>query len=111
MQLAQGEIMKAETEFGRDVGIWILLVREADVQSDRLGSDIERPTVGGLHHSRPSAGYNRPYVVYERHDSHRPRDGRIHEPPRKNDSWPGFAQHVMLLVRRIAVLHDFQNGL
>jgi len=58
MQLAQGEIMKAETEFGRDVGIWILLVREADVQSDRLGSDIERPTVGGLHHSRPSAGYN-----------------------------------------------------
>src|SRR5450830_2062263 len=58
MQLAQGEIMKAETEFGRDVGVRILLMRQADVQSDGLGSDIECPTVGGLHHSWPPTGYD-----------------------------------------------------
>src|SRR5450759_2722904 len=58
MQLAQGEIMKAEAEFGRDVGVRILLMRKADVQSDGLGSDIKCSTVGGLHHSRPSAGYD-----------------------------------------------------
>ena len=33
-------------------------MRQADVQPDGLGSDIECPTVGRLHHSRPSAGYD-----------------------------------------------------
>jgi hypothetical protein len=41
MQLAQGEIMKVKTEFGRDVGVWILFMRQADVQSNGLGADIE----------------------------------------------------------------------
>src|ERR1700674_5526647 len=58
MQLAQGEIVKAEIEFGRDVGVRVLLMRQADVQSDGLGSSVECSTVGGLHHSRPSAGHD-----------------------------------------------------
>ena len=58
MQLAQSEIMKAETEFGRDIGVRILLVRQADIQSDGLGSDVECSAVGRLHHPGSAAGHN-----------------------------------------------------
>ena len=41
MELAHREVMKAETEIGRDVRVGILFVRQADVEADRLCSNIE----------------------------------------------------------------------
>src|ERR1700722_9270060 len=46
MHLAQREIAKAEAEPGRNVGIRILLVGQADIQTDCLGAGIERAPVG-----------------------------------------------------------------
>ena len=36
VQLPHGEVVELEAQFGRDVGIGLLLVRQADVQADRL---------------------------------------------------------------------------
>ena len=55
VQLAQGKIMKAEAEIGRDVWIRILLVRQLDVQADGFRPDIECATVGRFHQSRSTA--------------------------------------------------------
>src|ERR1700687_6515694 len=95
MQPAQGKIMKAETEFRRHVGVRILLVRQADVQSDGLGSDVECPTVGGLHHSRPSAGHDDRIVLAS---------AMI----RTAHETPEFASHVVIMTLGMDSLSDCQ---
>src|SRR4026208_1888458 len=84
MQLAQGEIMKAQAEFGRDIGVRILLMGQADIQSDGLGCDIEGASIRGLHYSRPSASYD--YRV-----------GLASPPIRRSHEAPQFAGDVVVV--------------
>src|SRR6516164_7221707 len=58
MELPHGEVVEAETELGRDIGIWVLFLWQRDVETDRLGSDIARAPVGGLHDSRTATRHN-----------------------------------------------------
>lgn len=59
VQLAQCEVVKAETQIRRHVGVRVLLVRQRDIQSDRMRSDVERAAIGGLHDARTPAGHDR----------------------------------------------------
>src|SRR6266851_7658765 len=52
VQLAQREIAETKAQLRGDVGIGILLVRQTDVEPDRLRADVEGATVGGFHHPR-----------------------------------------------------------
>ena len=38
MHLTQGKVVKAETQFRGDIRIWVLLVRQGNIQADGLGS-------------------------------------------------------------------------
>ena len=58
MQLAQSEIVKAEAQIGGDIGVRKLLVRQFDIQPDRLGADIEGAAVRGLHQAGTAAGHD-----------------------------------------------------
>src|SRR5208283_4230928 len=62
MELAHGKIMKVEAKVGRDVGVGILLMWQADVETDRFGADVECATIGGLHDSRSAAGHDDPLL-------------------------------------------------
>jgi hypothetical protein len=39
--LAQREIMKLETQFGRHLGIGVLLMRQSNIQADRFGARLD----------------------------------------------------------------------
>lgn len=41
MKLAHGEVMKVETKIGRDVGVRVLFMSQADVETGRFRSDVE----------------------------------------------------------------------
>jgi hypothetical protein len=74
VQLAQGEVVEAEAEVRRDVGIGILLVGQVDVEADGLGSHVVRSAVGGLHDPRPAAGRDDDAGIL------RARSGAAHQP-------------------------------
>ena len=62
--------MEAETQVGRDIAVGHLLVRQHDVEPDRIGIDIVRAPVCRLHDRRPTAGaYHElaPPLAIERH--------------------------------------------
>ena len=54
--------MKVEAKIWRDVGVGILLMGQADVETDRFGSDVERTAIGGLHDSGGAAGHDNPLL-------------------------------------------------
>src|SRR5690606_29348603 len=62
MHFAQRKITEMKSEFGRDVRIRLLFVREGDVQADGPGSDLEGAAIGRLHDARPAA---RDYRAFE----------------------------------------------
>ncbi len=56
VHLADREIVEAETQFRRHIGIGRLLTRQDNVQPDRFGADIGGAAIGRLHDARPAAG-------------------------------------------------------
>ena len=48
--------MEVERQVRRHIGVRGLFVRQHDVEPNRLAPCVIRPTVAGLHHSRPAAG-------------------------------------------------------
>ena len=63
VQFAQGEVVEAQAQVGRHIRIGKLLVRQIDIEADRLGADVERAAVGGLHHAGTAAGHHRDALV------------------------------------------------
>ena len=49
MHLAHREIMEAEGQIRRAIGIWRLFMRQGDVEPDRRRTGIGRPAVRGFH--------------------------------------------------------------
>ena len=58
VELADGEIVELEAEFGRDIGVRLLLAGQADVQADRFGGHVVGAAIGRLHDARPAAGHD-----------------------------------------------------
>ena len=52
------EVVEVEAEFGRDVGVGELLVRQADVEADGIRAGVERAAIGGLHDAGAAAGHD-----------------------------------------------------
>ena len=88
MQLAQGEIVELEAQFRRDIGIGILLVRQADVEADALRADVEGAAIGRLHDARSAAGDDQRGLVVGWRDWRRRPACRIRAPRRNSGSWP-----------------------
>ena len=54
-QLAHEEVVELERQARRDVGVGPLLVRQADVEADRLAAGVGGAAVGGLHDAAAAA--------------------------------------------------------
>src|SRR5580704_9787370 len=54
-ELAHEEVMEAEIQLGRDVGVRTLLVRKLNAEADRASTRFGRAAVGGLHDPRAAA--------------------------------------------------------
>ena len=50
--------MEAEAQAWCDVRIWILFVRQPDVQADRFAADVVGAAIGGFHDSGSTAGHD-----------------------------------------------------
>ena len=64
MKLAKSEIVKVEAPIGGDVRVWILLMRQADVEADGFDSDVESTAIGRLHDSRSAPGHDDPVLAF-----------------------------------------------
>src|SRR5450830_1692651 len=62
MKFAHRKVMKIEAKLRRDVGVRILLMGQADVETDGFSSDVEGAAIGGLHDSRSATGHDDPVL-------------------------------------------------
>ena len=51
MQLANREITNAETQLPGYIRVWILLMRQGDIEPYTFGADIVCASIGRLHHT------------------------------------------------------------
>src|SRR5437764_9897125 len=58
VQLAHREIAEAEAQIRADIGVRVLLVRQVDVEADRLRADIAGAAIGRLHDAGAAAGHD-----------------------------------------------------
>ena len=58
MHLADSEVVKIETQFRRDIGIWRLFMWQHDIQANRPPAGILRATIAGLHDAGASSGHD-----------------------------------------------------
>ena len=56
VHFAQGEVAKLKAEVRRDVGVWLLFMRQCNVQPHRFGACIRRAAIGGFHNAGTTTG-------------------------------------------------------
>ena len=58
VQLTNSEVVHRESQILGDIGIWILFMRQRDIQANALGASLVSATIRGLHDAGSATGHD-----------------------------------------------------